>query len=254
MTIKLSGPTINHYIIQSRIFAIILGCIAIFWGLETFPIFWQQALMERTASRIIRGDQYKIETLLRQMPVVEAAEKSTRCDPRALWSGAIIRLRIAEQNAFDVQQIKSLDNSIRTSLSCSPSDPFLWLALYWEAVTKKSFQQDYQNYLRMSYRLGPNEGWVALKRNTIVFINMDGLPNDLVDDGFSEFIRLLKSRNFFTEAASILVGPAWRVRDQVLSRLSELSERDREDFAQVLQSKGYDLPIPGIQLQKHLNH
>jgi hypothetical protein len=103
----------------------------------------------------------------------------------------------------------------------------------------------------MSYRLGPNEGWVALKRNPIAFANFDWLPSDLAEDGISEFVGLVRSQRFFDAAANILVGPAWRVRDQVLPRLAELSERDRKTFAQVLQSRGYDVSIPGIQLQKH---
>ena len=254
MTNKRSGPAIARYNIPLRILFILFGGIAIIWGLETFPMFWRQETIERTARLIIRGERYKIEALNGEMPIIDAIEKATNCVPRAAWSASIIRLRIVEQGGVDSRQGEALDNSIRSALSCSPSDPFLWLMLYWEAVTKNGLQEDYQNYLRMSYQVGPNEGWVAVKRNYLVFANLDRLPNDLVDDGLNEFIRLLKSRNFFTEAANILVGPAWRVRDRILLRLSELSERDREAFAQVLESKGYEVPIPGIQLQKHPRH
>jgi hypothetical protein len=244
-------------VILSRVFIIIFGCIGVIWGLATFPDFWRQAPMERTASHIINGEPYKIKMLMAQMPTAEAAEKLARCHPRALQSAAIIRLRIVEQASFDsggkstdVQQIASLDDLIRNSLSCSPADPFLWLVLYWAEVTKNGFDARYLNYLRMSYQLGPNEGWVALKRNSLAFINFERLPGDLVDEGINEFIRLLKSRQFFGEAADILVGPAWRVREQVLPRLIELPEGDRKIFAQVLQSKGYDVPIPGISVPK----
>lgn len=257
MSSRLPGLASSRHVIPLRIVIIIFGGISVTWGLVTLPVFWRQASIEHTASHIISGETFKVETLMGQMPIVEAAERSAHCRPRALWSAAIIRLRIIEQadsggagKSIDVQQIKSLDNSIRSSLSCSPADPFLWLILYWTEVTKNGFDRNYLNYLRTSYRLGPNEGWVALKRSPLAFINFDRLPSDLVDEGINEFLRLLKSQQFFGEAANILVGPAWRVRDQVLPRLIELSERDRKTFSQVLQSKGYDVPIPGIQFRK----
>jgi hypothetical protein len=257
MSTKLTGPASGRGIVLSRVFVIILGCIGVIWGLATFPVFWQQASLERTASRIISGDQYRIKRLMTQMPGVEAAEKLTRCRPSALHSAAIIRFRIVEQasldsagKSIDEPQIESLSDSIRNSLSCSPADPFLWLVLYWAEVTKTGFDARYLNYLRMSYQLAPNEGWVALKRNSFAFVNFERLPGDLVDEAIHEFIRLVRSRQFFVEAADILVGPAWRVRDQILPRLIEVPESDRKIFAQVLQSKGYDVPIPGVTVSK----
>ena len=64
---------------------------------QRFPIFWRQASIEYVARHIIRGEPYKIEVLMRQIPAVEAEENSTFCRPIALWSAAIIRLRIVEQ-------------------------------------------------------------------------------------------------------------------------------------------------------------
>jgi hypothetical protein len=64
-------------------------------------------------------------------------------------------------------------DAIRQSLACSPADPFFWLALYALEPSAPL------NYLTASYRLGPNEGWIALKRNLVAFANFDELPDDL---------------------------------------------------------------------------
>jgi hypothetical protein len=190
------------------------------------------------------------------MTVVQAAEASDHCRPGAVWSAAVIRLRMAERyesdnpgKSLDTQQSKELDDAVRGALSCSPSDPFLWIALYW--IELKNHGSNEPAYLQMSYRLGPNEGWIALKRNTVAFTNFGQLSTDLKEQALNEYIRLLASKQFFAEAADILVGPAWKVHDLILSRTATLSERDRQIFAQVLQSKGYDISVPGIRLQNH---
>ena len=97
MSSKLPGLASSRYVIPLRIVIIIFGCISVTWGLMTFPVFRQQASIELTASQIISGEIFKVETLMGQMPIVEAAEKSAHCRPRALWSAAIIRLRIIDK-------------------------------------------------------------------------------------------------------------------------------------------------------------
>jgi hypothetical protein len=232
-----------------RILLIILGCTGLGWGLLSFPIFWQEMSIERVARQIVRGEPYKVESLIALTPTLQTLEKSHVCYAPALWSAAVIRLRILEQvgaDRFGSTVLESPQTVIRRSLACSPAEPFLWLALYWTDVTQYGFETSSQNYLRLSYQLGPNEGWIALKRNPFVFLNFQRLASDIGNEGIEEFIRLLKSQQFFVEAANILVGPAWAARDKLLPRLQDLTERDRKTFAQVLESKGYNVSIPGI--------
>ena len=132
--------------------------------------------MEHVAQHIIRGEPYRIEVLKRQLPAIEAAENSPTCRPIALWSAAIIRLRMFEQARLDGQgtpndlsRTETLENSIRRSLSCSAAEPFLWLALYGLESRQSGFEPKDPRYLRMSYKLGPNEGWISVKRNPASF-------------------------------------------------------------------------------------
>jgi hypothetical protein len=251
MSTKLTSLVTAHYILLARSFVVILGGIAIWWGIVGFPVFWQGSSTERIAGRIIAGDPFKVEVLGRQLPIINSIETSAYCRPAALRSAAIIQLRMVEaatsaNNGKHVdEQLKSLGNMIRSSLSCAPADPFLWLVLYWVESTENGSKADYLKYLRMSYLLGPSEGWIALKRNRLLFRIFEYLPPDLAEHAVSEFTALLRTY-LIGEVADILTGPAWRVRDIILPHLLDVPEQQRRAFREFLYNKGYDLSVPGV--------
>ncbi len=235
-----------------RIFIVALGCLAIGWGLLVLPIFWRQSAIERTTGAIIAGKPYRTEPLLGQLAIADAAEKSTYCYPEALHSAAILRLRLMDEavSAKDQEKVQSqlgpLTDSITASLSCSPADPFLWLVLYWAKGAQSGFSPDHLKYLRLSYRLGPNEGWIGLKRNPVVFALSEKTPADLKEYAINEFLGLLKS-GFYQQAVETFTGPAWWMHDELLQRLQNVELRHRRIFASVLHAKGYDVTVPGIE-------
>lgn len=251
MSTKLTRLLTAHYILLARSFVVILGCIAVWWGIVGFSVFWQESSIERIANRIIAGDPFKVEILDRQLPIINSIETSTYCRPAALRSAAIIQLRMVEAaasaNEHTDEQLKSLGDVIRSSLSCSPADPFLWLVLYWVESAKNNFKPEYFKYLRMSYLLGPNEGWIAVKRNRIALTIFSALPQDLAEAGISEFVGLVRW-HFYNEAADIVAGPARPIRGVLFARLSDIKEADRQSFAKLLYDRGLDdIPIPGIE-------
>jgi hypothetical protein len=254
MSTKLTSFVTTHYILLARSFVIILGCIAVWWGIVEFPVFWRESSAESIADRIIAGDPFKVEVLGRQLPIIDGIERSAYCRPAALRSAAIIQLRMVEAAAsandreYVDEHLKSLRNVIRGSLSCSPADPFLWLVLYWVESTENGSSSDYLKYLRMSYRLGPNEGWIGLKRNHVTFAVSEKLPVDLAEYAINEFVGLVEM-GFYEQAAEIFTGPAWRVREQLLPHLQDIDERHRRAIADILHTKGYDVAIPGIESQ-----
>ena len=221
--------------------------------------FGQDSTIERIATQIIAGDPFKIETLTQQLPVIDRIEKSAYCRPHALRSAAIIQLRIWEVAASTNdrqrrdEQLKSLANVIRSSLSCAPADPFLWLALYSVEVTENGFKPDYLKYLRLSYRLGPHEGWIVLKRNPLAFAAFQQLSPDLREAVVNEFVAMLLDSHFSDQAAEILIGPAWPERELILSNLTRLTDHDRRRFTDALHRRGY-VNVPGIGLAPQDSH
>jgi hypothetical protein len=237
--------------IVARIFMVILGSAAIFWGVEMLPIFWRQAPIEGTARLITFGDSFKSQALIDLLPAIQRVEQAEGCSPAALRAVAIIRARMTDDIILSGQReqldasFDSLRDAIRRSLACSPAEPFLWLVLYWVENARNGLNPENMKYLRMSYSLGPNEGWITLKRNPLALAVFDELPADLADLSIAEFANLLDS-GFVREAVQIFEGPGWRIRDRILPRLRKVSQIHRESFALTLYHDGFDVDVPGV--------
>ena len=255
MSTKLISRIPAYDILIARWFLLIIGCIAAWWGIVGFSVFWRQSSVERIANQVIAGTPFKGVTLAKQLPTIESIEKAAWCRPAALRSAALIRLRMVEAAASTGdrkpadEDLKSLGYVIRSSLSCLPADPFLWLVLYWVESTQNGIKPEYLNYLRMSYQLGPNEGWIVFKRNPLAFANFALLPADVATDAINEFLALINSE-LYQQAVEIFSGPAWQVRDTILPHLATLPRRNREAFARVVFDRGLAVTVPGVDPPK----
>ena len=228
-----------------RASAIAVSLIGIGWGALEIPPLLKESATKKIAERILVGEVYKPEILLKQTSLVESTQKPELCRPSMIRSWAVIRLRIAEisdNSALGPAPVRTnlAVDAIRQSLACSPADPFFWLALY---VLEPSAPLD---YLTASYRLGPNEGWIALKRNPVAFANFDELPDDLRRTVVQEFVRIVEMGTI-GDAMKILVGPAWDQRELILSQMDRVPLRQREELQAALTGAGYDVLIPGTR-------
>lgn len=235
----------------ARTLLVIFGCAAVAWGIYGLPDFARQAPIERLATHVLEGDPFKSGVLAALIPQVGATERVEPRTPAVVRSAAIIRTRMAEQAIVDGDeidtQLNALHNSILRSLACSPADPFLWVVLYWVEINRNGFQPDYLKYLRLSYQLGPNEGWIALKRNGYALAILNQLPPDIADMALAEFPKLLDS-GLDAEAVKIFTGPGWTHRAVLLPRLKGVAKIRRQEFARALYKAGYDVTVPGITL------
>jgi hypothetical protein len=236
----------------ARIGMIALGAGAIAWAMLTLPTFWREASIERVADQVIAGDTFVGEGLTPMLAAVEANEASDRCLPPARRAAAIIRVRLAEEAMAAAESdridaaLGALRDSIRGSLACSPADSFLWLVLFWVENARDGFSPAHFAYLRMSYALGPNEGWIALKRSPLALALYARLPPDLADKAAAEFVGLIDS-GFVRQAAGFLTASAWPHRDALLPRLQALPTFRREALARAVADIGYVIDIPGVK-------
>lgn len=228
-----------------------LGLASIAWGALTLPAFWSSAALEDIAARIIRGQPFKLETLLELAPGLETIEHQEHCRAASARSAAIVRLRIAEVTLGAADGV-NIDGrfaaaraSIANSLKCSPVDSFLWLGLFWIDVTTNGFKPGDLELLRMSYRQGPNEGWIMEKRSRLALAIYRSLPADLAENAVNEYAKLLQSP-FTATAADIFVGPGWHVRDVLLPRLANNPQPERQSFANILYARNVNVAVPGV--------
>jgi len=232
----------------ARLFAIVLGLAAIDWGVVTFPVFWSQSAIERTAAAIIDRDAFDPRSLEPLLPVITRIEQSDYCRPDAIRSASIIRLRLAEEALVSAQRgaidgrLSALQDAVVKSLACAPSDSFLWLTLAWIDHARAGFRPEQLIYLQLSYRLGPYEGWIADRRNRLALSMFERLPPDLAGDVVCEFASMVHSK-LYGNAISILTGPGWPIHDRLLVGLKDT---EREELGKALVSAGYDIGVSGI--------
>jgi hypothetical protein len=72
------------------------------------------------------------------------------------------------------------------------------------------------------------------------------LPQDLAEPFFVEFKELVEW-GYQAQAAGILVGPGWPIRELLLSRLATLPEATQRQFTTTVAGLGRDIAIPGLK-------
>jgi hypothetical protein len=241
------------YAAFGRLVLIFIGVFAVLWGIITFRTFWRDTSLDLTADQILNGERFKSEILQNLLASADSAER-TWPRPEALRSAAVIRLRLAEQTS-QTEGSKSLGplfekfdvaGSVERSLSAAPADPFLWLALFRLQSMKGDLNKEDFAYLRMSYLVGPHEGWVAVKRNYIALGIFPELPQDLSEMAVTEFKNLVVSA-YYDSAVKILAGPGWPIRDRLLHSLEDAPDKARRDFARSADRLGCEITVPGVE-------
>jgi hypothetical protein len=235
----------------ARVTLQLFGMAVIAWAIGAIPIFRAESLPAFVAFGIINGEAYKPDALAAMAREILAKPVSA-FRASALDSRTIVALRLAEdalatrdQTAIDAN-FAELARAADEELKNGPTSSFQWLIRFWIETPGVSAPGQLRS-LRMSYATGPNEAWVALKRSPVAFANFGSLPPDLAEAATTEFVGLVRSQLYY-DAADILAGPAWSVRDKLLVRLRDVPEADRRAFARVLNDKNpkENVAMPGV--------
>jgi hypothetical protein len=211
------------------------------------------SVIERMATRIVRGDAYKAADLDR-ISLASLGSLEARYWPRAraLRAATIIVLRRTEEAVYDARPtdidagMEALQRVLLRALSATPADSFLWLALFWRNNWADGFAPSNVGRLMMSYETGPNEGWIAQRRSPVALALYSQLNPKLRDAAATEFAGLVQS--YFKQTVAILLGPGWAARDDLLPRLAAVGELQRNVFARELYHAGADVVVPGVTL------
>jgi hypothetical protein len=225
-----------------RVFLVTVGFLAALWSASNFTSFVHRGANDRLATRILAGDVFKDDTIERLLRTIDANRDRSGCDVPALHASAILQLRnlenaIAAKVDGNMPRIAT-QNAIVASLSCAPADPFLWLVLA-SIANDQHLGSEAEAFLRLSYQLGPSEGWISIKRNYIAFTMFDQLPADITDRALFEFGHLVSS-GIYREAADVFLGPGVAQRQRLLEKLTQTERFRRESFMNELRVRGYD--------------
>jgi hypothetical protein len=240
---------VQHFV--QRGFIAIVGICAIVWGVDVIFVYRTDAPLVDTAQSILSGDRFstaQLSAMKHQLDVASAIPLPAS----SLSSTVVMRLLLLEDQLKtgsrpSVSDLTAFQAVVTAALAQSPTNSFNWLVDLWlKQLLGETADGTTQSLLRMSYWSGPNEGWIAVKRNPVALGFFASLPSDLTEQVLSEFAGLVSS-GFHAEAANILAGPGWGIRKQLLGRLARIDESDRRWFARVLASKNLDgVSIPGV--------
>jgi hypothetical protein len=240
-------------VLAARIATLTFALASLGWVWFAAPILWYQAPMAPIARKIIGGEQYRTTFLADFADQAQASLRQDICEPVARRTLAIVRLRFAEEAlaegvAISITRTEAdLEAALLGALDCAPRDPLTWLALFWLQNNTRGLQQDNFKALRLSYRFGPNEGWLALRRSRFALAVYPALPEDLKRQAIAEFVQLVRS-NFIPDAAEIVLGPGRPIGNLLLSRLEGIDIVKLRYLARLLESRDFEAKIPGVDL------
>jgi hypothetical protein len=234
----------------ARLALTVAGAAAMAWAAVVFPMFWSEKVIVDVAAAIARGEAFDPKVLAEVEAPTEG--KGSRLRSGMLSKVAMIRLRQAENAIHDgdpqliQQRLGSATRIVRETLRNAPDSPFFWLVWFSLDIYRNGVRPESVRYLRMSYELGPYEGWVAVKRDGVALASFSALPPDLRERAISEFVGLVRW-GIINEAADIAAGPARPLRTILFPRLKNLSDEQRGAFANVIYPRELDdVPVPGI--------
>jgi hypothetical protein len=238
-----------------RLPAIGLALLALAWSTKILPVFWQSRGVEATADLILQGHRFATSELAAESAKADATGLSRSAVVRR--SLAMIKLRLVEDAlasgdrlSLD-QRLAALKQSTVDLLAIDPSDSFFWLIYYWCDVTMEGFAPPQLKYLEASYDFGPDEGWIAIRRNRLALAVFSQLSPAMSERVMTEFTQMVSS-GLIVDAAASLVGTADPLKSELLARLTAVPIAERQRFARYLQENGIDLVVPGVAVpEKH---
>jgi hypothetical protein len=231
----------------SRVMTLVVGISAIVWAVHVFPLFRAEALLGDLAWSAITGEDFGDAQLGTIRGAVEEAT-TAGLDSSNNASIAMIRLFLVDRGLKagkgSQADLTQLETAVGAALAEAPANSFIWLIADW--LRHRKGGADDVAMLRMSYQTGPNEGWVAVKRNPVAVSRLSSLPGGLVDMTLAEFAKMVGA-GLFQEGAGVLADADPAVRERLLATLVDIDEDNRRQFARVLVSKDIQANVPGVE-------
>lgn len=235
----------------ARIIVLCLALASLAWGCAMLPLFWRSRPIEATADLIVQGHQFSTSDIEAELRRMESYGTSPKASVRR--SLAMLKLRLVE-DAFAQGDRLSIDRrfgelnrSVVELFEVDPADSFFWMIYYWSQVTTGGFTPATLKALEFSYDLGPNEGWIGIKRNRVALGVMSQLSERMKQRVVDEFAGMVAA-GLIVDAAASINAASEPTRSRLLAGLGSAPIAERERLARYLGDTGTDVEIPGVHL------
>ena len=231
------------------------GLGSVLWSLSALPSFQATTPARDIVARIIADERFKPGALDDALVRLQVSPQPSILQPEWFQAQALMYLRTAEaamqrENSEEADRAAELaENKVKAALFAIPSDSFLWLMLYSVETNRNGFTPATARFLDQSYARGPNEGWIALRRNRLALTILPLLDPAIQEKVVSEFANIVSSD--FTESAAVnFTTVGWVHRDRLLSALESVDIISREAFAKQLARGGTKARVHGIEIDE----
>lgn len=238
----------------TRALCLALGASGIAWAGAAALALPDERAGLRVGGRLALGEDFRPEILRAWADRLDGAILST-CDTHHLTGALFVLLRAAETErvegdlaAFDRRLEAARGATIRT-LACMPEHAYAWLALYWIESLRRGFSPELLRLLEQSYRTGPRETWIAVRRNPLAMSLFPILPPALQELAIDEFVDLVHTTQFDTAVRLFAIAEP-DVQARIVPRLAEVPFGTRRGFQQRLLRLGIDVTLPGLDPPK----
>ena len=231
-----------------RAVAIAIAVPALAFSISGLPATIEFAELRRISDRVLEGQAFSDEVVRR----LEASLSRTRpiedCGPGS-EEVAVLHVFMAgialssPDGPTSPASIGEADRAVRAALACTPSRSLLSFLLFW--LESRDKIEAALPYLRLSYRLGRSEGWIAPARGRAALALFDRLPADLQAEFRAEYLRL--ARDDIGAAVQTFIGADDAGRARLLPLLAELPLETRTEFARRLDAEDVDAKVPGVE-------
>ncbi|NJL07017.1 MAG: hypothetical protein HC900_01205 [Methylacidiphilales bacterium] len=221
---------------------------ALLWVVRTVPAVIRDDAVLAAGRRILQEETLPPQAIARLGRIVDEVEPHLGCEVATWRAVTLFRLRVAE--AAETEEARAIaQRDFRTAasrlLTCSPHEPLIWFATFWQDVTQSGVLPDSYDRLRLSYELGPNEAWIMRKRSRLMLPLLATVPEDLRQQIRDEFLTLVKSR-LLGEAVEAFKASDVAVREMVLPHLVKVPETVLAAFSRNLRAAGIEAKVPGM--------
>ncbi|MGY3412389.1 hypothetical protein ACVWZV_008502 [Bradyrhizobium sp. GM5.1] len=238
----------------ARALLVLFGLAGAIWSIQVLPSFLIGAPVRELAERILAGDRFKKGVLAASAARIES-NRNPIARTKQASAEALISLSLAEEarqsegSAEADRKFVEAAAALRSLLALNATDSFLWMLLYSVEYQRYGFNSSDLSYLVRSYTLGPNEGWIALRRNRLALAVLSLLDETTQHLVTSEFAEMVQS-DLIEDAAENLMGVGWPHRDRLIASLAEVSTSSKKDLSGRLLARGVKLVIPNVTFEE----
>lgn len=233
---------------------LVVGLGSLLWVTFVLPSFWWTAMARDAAALIVANERFKAGALTVVLAKIQGQPAAALSKSDIMRAVALVRLRRAEEmmarnSSEEVdREIATAEAVVRSALVVNPTDAFIWLKLYSVQTTRNGFDPKNVSLLIQSYATGPNEGWIAVRRNRLALGVFSTLSRSAQDTVAHEFAQLVES-DFTDEAATNLMGVGWANRGRLLEALTGVDVVSKNGLSRRLRVDGIEVKVPGIELE-----